>query len=352
MVLLLVGINGLVKAQPIDDPMKKIRMAAVPLVNYSKTIGASFGAMANMYYKVSSNDTISPSSSTGIFGMYTTNKTYFLAAFQQLYLHEDRWRISAAVGAGNINSQYWQDFPVDGGEFIGYGTKARFAMAKVDRKVYDNLYVGANANFVNSETAYDFPDFFPDSLKYDSRYLNNLGYQVNYDKRDHQISPFSGFNIAFKSNYFRKWLKGENNFVKFEFIYNHYFMVRNERNILVARFSAAISAGDVPFQGKNVVGQDDLRGYSSGRYRNDQIYALQAEYRWRFYKRLGMVGFAGVATAVEKAGDIFNTGLLPGAGVGLRYLMIPEERINVGIDIAKGKGDWGLYFRIGESFGR
>ena len=65
-----------------------------------------------------------------------------------------------------------------------------------------------------------------------------------------------------------------------------------------------------------------------------------------------MVGFAGIATAVEKVGDIFENELLPGAGVGIRYLMIPKERINIGIDVAKGKGDWGLYFRIGESFGR
>ncbi len=33
-------------------------------------------------------------------------------------------------------------------------------------------------------------------------------------------------------------------------------------------------------------------------------------------------------------------------------LMIPKERINVGVDVALGKDDWGLYFRIGEEFGR
>ncbi|MCK4560926.1 MAG: hypothetical protein KAV45_14180 [Calditrichia bacterium] len=44
-------------------------------------------------------------------------------------------------------------------------------------------------------------------------------------------------------------------------------------------------------------------------------------------------------------------GLLPGAGVGLRYMAIPSEKINIGIDIAKGIDDWGLYFRIGETFG-
>jgi hypothetical protein len=82
------------------------------------------------------------------------------------------------------------------------------------------------------------------------------------------------------------------------------------------------------------------------------VYALQAEYRWRFYKKLGMVGFFGIASAVEHISDIPTEELLPGGGIGIRYMMIAKERINVGVDFAKGKDDWGLYFRIGESFGR
>ncbi len=30
--------------------------------------------------------------------------------------------------------------------------------------------------------------------------------------------------------------------------------------------------------------------------------------------------------------------------------MIPSRNINVGIDGALGKEDWGIYFRIGEAF--
>jgi hypothetical protein len=54
----------------------------------------------------------------------------------------------------------------------------------------------------------------------------------------------------------------------------------------------------------------------------------------------------------EEMADIFKTELLLGAAAGIRYLMLPNESINIGFDAAKGKGDWGMYFRIGESFGR
>ncbi len=38
------------------------------------------------------------------------------------------------------------------------------------------------------------------------------------------------------------------------------------------------------------------------------------------------------------------------AGAGLRFKRIPSRNINIGIDGALGKNDWGIYFRIGEAF--
>ena len=59
-----------------------------------------------------------------------------------------------------------------------------------------------------------------------------------------------------------------------------------------------------------------------------------------------------MATAVETLSDIDRAPFLPGGGFGIRYMLIEKMRINIGIDAALGKDDWGVYFRIGESFGR
>jgi hypothetical protein len=206
--------------------------------------------------------------------------------------------------------------------------------------------------YSEAETDFDLPDFFPDELKNQRINLSNIGYLLNFDKREHQRNPYGGYNIEFKNNFYRSWIGSGADFESYKITYNHYYKIKNEKNILATRVYSAIAVGDVPFQGENVVGRDDIRGYSNGKHRDNQVYAVQAEYRWRFYKKFGMVGFVGVASAVENLPDIFDEELLPGAGVGIRYLMIPKERINIGIDVAKGKDDWGLYFRIGESFGR
>ena len=335
-----------------SDSTKRIGVAVVPIIDYDPTFSVKLGLVAQAFYKLSPNDSISPSSSTGVFGMYAFNGTYFLGAFQKFHIAEDRWRVLLAGGLGNVNFQYWQEFPIVGGSFIGFNTNATFAAARVEREILDDLYAGINGVYARTQTAFDLPDWVPDSLSSEEINMHNIGYQFNYDRRDHQYNPSGGFDLIFKHSIFPEWLKNEYVFHNFKITYNHYYRIRNERHILATRFSADISAGDVPFTGQNVVGQDDIRGYTSGKYRNDQVYALQAEYRWNFYKKFGAVGFFGVATATERLGTIAENEFLPGGGIGLRYLMLPDERINVGIDVAFGKDDWGLYFRIGESFCR
>ena len=70
-----------------------------------------------------------------------------------------------------------------------------------------------------------------------------------------------------------------------------------------------------------------------------------------FKRRFGTVGFF-VLTAIESFSNLDKAPFLPGGGVGIRYMAIPKERINVGMDFVPGKDDWGIYFRIVESFGR
>ena len=112
--------------------------------------------------------------------------------------------------------------------------------------------------------------------------------------------------LNFKNQFYRDWVGSDYEFERYVVTYNQFFKLtkKNEKQVLAMRANLNIAAGDVPFEGQTVVGGDDIRGYSQGKYRNDQVYTLQAEYRWNFYKRWGMVAFAGVASAVEKFSDI------------------------------------------------
>jgi outer membrane protein assembly factor BamA len=335
---------------------KKLSFAGVPLVNYNRSLGFMIGAMGSMYYKVSEKDTISPSSTTMLIGIYSTSNTYMIGGVQQLYLNEDRWRATFFIGTGDVFFQFYQGFGQikDGaGIWVDFNSTMKFMSLDIKRKLVKNLYLGLEATFTSSITKFDIKNPITDEYISTSADMNSLGYNFLYDSRDNVNSPSSGYFIQFKNNFTREAFGSTEDFNNYELAFNNFWDIKkNGKSILVSRLFANIASGDVPFSGENIIGQDDLRGYSEGRYRGSQVYALQAELRQNIYRKFGMIGFLGFGFAVDEINEIPDSDLLPSFGIGLRYLMIPDEGINIGIDVGVGKEDWSLSFRIGETFGR
>jgi outer membrane protein assembly factor BamA len=254
----------------------------------------------------------------------------------------------------DINFQFYLEEPTAStGNFYDYSTKANLLVLQVQRNIFKRIYLGPTASFIKSTTTFSFPDASGhDSVSKSN--LNSIGYIITNDTRDHVQYPTRGMFLNFKNQFYRSWAGSDFEFERYVVTYNQFFKLtkKNEKQVLAVRASFNIAAGDVPFEGQSVVGGDDIRGYSQGKYRDDQVYTLQAEYRWNFYKRWGLVAFTGLASAVAKLSEIPDNDLLPGVGAGIRFKMLPAQKINIGIDGAVGKGDYSITFRIGEAFGR
>ena len=346
---------GFVNGQDSTAPKKqKSSIAFMPMINYNRTQDIIVGALVSKYYKLNKQDTISPSSYTGFFGMYTGKKSYVAMGFSRFYFKRDRWRVTAAAGTMDINFQFYLEDPTAStGNFYDYSTKANLLVLQVQRNIFRRIYFGPTSSFIKTTTTFDFPGASgKDSVSKST--LNNIGYIITNDTRDHVQNPTRGMFLNFKNQFYRNWAGSDFEFERYLITYNQFFKLRqkDEKQVLAIRATINVAAGDVPFEGQTVVGSDDIRGYSQGKYRNDQVYTLQAEYRWNFYKRWGLVAFAGIASAVEKISDVPDSDLLPGVGAGIRFKMLPSEKINIGIDGAVGKGDYSITFRIGEAFGR
>lgn len=339
------------KSEVDDKEEKNFKFAGIPLVGYNNTVGFSFGAMLNGYYKINQKDTISPSSSTSIIGMYTTNKSYFAAFVQQFYLNEDKWRLKLIGGFGNANLQVYNDFG-DAGQFVDYSTLMSIFSLDVKRKVYKKFYGGLSGSLMTANTTFDYLDPGTGENYVDKQVMNNLGVNVLYDSRNNLNYPTKGLQVYFNTQFYQDWMGNDSSFTRIEFTYNAYFNFKSDKRVLMLRYYSLSSFGEVPFQGQNVIRGDDIRGYSKGKYRDNQIYSYQVEYRHRFENRFGFVAFAGIAAAVPKMLDLLHTMYLPGAGVGVRYMLIKKEKINIGIDVALGRDDWSLTFRLGEAFSR
>ena len=351
----MLGTFACVYGQDSTQSRKQINgIAAIPMINYNRTQGLVVGAIVSNYFKMNKKDSISPSSNIGIAGIYTEQKSYALFLYSQLFMARDRWRVRLAAGTIDINFQFYLEDPVTStGNFSDYSTKAKLVVLQVQRNIFKRIYFGPTASFIKATTTFSFPgESGQDSVS--SSILNNIGYIITNDTRDHVQYPTHGMFLNFKNQFYRNWIGSDYEFVRYIVTYNQFFKLSktNDKHVLVARATLNIASGDVPFEGQTVVGGEDIRGYSQGKYRNDQVYTLQTEYRLNFYRKWGLVAFTGIASAVEKFSDISSSVLLPGVGAGLRYRMLPSEKVNIGVDVGVGRGDYSITFRIGEAFGR
>ena len=97
-----------------------------------------------------------------------------------------------------------------------------------------------------------------------------------------------------------------------------------------------------------------MRGYYTGRYRDRNLLATQAELKYRIIPRISLVAFAG-------AGSVYNTRInlgdfKPSYGAGFRYFFDTIRGLSLRMDYAFGeKRDGeerqkGFYIALGEAF--
>ncbi|WP_340114391.1 BamA/TamA family outer membrane protein [Maribellus mangrovi] len=329
------------KKERLDHSGYNVSFIPLPYVNYNRSIGFMAGVAPMLQFSPLKNDTLSPLSTVGALGLYSANKSWGAAVFGLFYLKQDTWRIATGAGTGTLNFQFFLNLL---NWWIPYDTDADFFVFIINRKLIEHLYGGVSYTYVNLKT--NFGDV-PVDLE---TALQSLGAQFRLDSRDNVYNPFRGTNSKVQFTMFPEWMGNEFVSRNIELEYNQYFPVRSYTDVLAARFYGGFGIGDISFNQQFVVGGTDVRGYTQGKYRGNNQFALQAEYRWNPFKRTGFVGFAGVATVLESVNDADNGKILPGAGLGFRYVLLKETGIRVGLDFAVGQDDWGVYFRIGEAF--
>ena len=330
--------------QTAHKPVKNIDFNVMPYLNYNRTLEFMFGAIPMMMYKIDKTDSISPKSLSGISAVYTTNKSYFISAFNKLYFNEDKWRAQVFFMIGDHNSQFYMD-DIDAPDFYDFGTKTTIVGVTLQRKIIKYLYAGFGYSYSHYDTTYQ-DNIQPSSVTH----TNGLQLLTLYDTRDAVYYPTKGDKIRLRWINYPEWFGNEVEANKILSEYDKYFPMRDGTDVIAARFSGKFGLGNIAFEQQVTIGGEDIRGYSEGKYRGDGLMALQCEYRYNFNKKMGLVGFAGVATIYGSATPDFDWKLYPGAGVGYRYRAFKTEKFNVGLDAAVGKGDWGIYFRIGEAF--
>jgi hypothetical protein len=170
------------------------------------------------------------------------------------------------------------------------------------------------------------------------------------DTRDRVLQPRRGTFGEVKWTGFRSLSGLDGGFGAGSADLRHYLPV-GERSVLALQGKGQLTSGTAPFTLLPKLGGNQLmRGYREGRFRDDVLAVLQAELRFPLVWRFGGAVFGGVGE-VAAGVDAF-----PGfgdweraAGLGLRF-RLNEAGATIRVDWARGREGSGLYVGFGEAF--
>lgn len=321
---------------------KNKSLTVLPIPSFDRSKGVGLGLIGMLFLK--SENPLNPTSRIGGGGLVTTKGNWYVGLYEQMYFDNDNWRITSAQVIGNTNFQTYVSSPDFGETEIPFQNTIKLFYLQAKRQILKDFYTGLQVQASQSKTTFSLPETGEETTTQNDY---SIGIPFSYDSRNHVYNPNKGLYVNLNLNTLPQWLGNISGYSKITANMNYYISI-DTNMVLASRASLYNSFGTVPFVGQKVIGGTDIRGYTKGLYRGNQAYSLQTELRWHLKGKLGIVGFGGVAVSVDDNGNASS--LLPAIGSGLRYLLVKQEGINVGIDAAIGKNDFGIYFRLSEAF--
>ncbi len=334
----------------------------IPLIINNPTIETGFGGVGMYFFKFDKEDMVSPPSLVNLYAIYSTNKSYILLASARMYWNEDKNRATLIAGPIRINHDFI--YENDEGEdlHLVYSELRSIVTAEYSRKIFGDFYLGAMYLGTKTEFKFDkgtdeeneFTEEFFRANDITDNFISSIGLNFSFDNRNYVYNPTKGLMFSIRPKLNREWLGSDNDYVDTDFT-AVYFIPLSINQVLGFSLSGGIATGDVPFDGYQSYGlRNNLRGYPVGKYRGKNMAALQAEYRRNIYNRWGAVAFAGTGSVWgndDNGEEAFERTWLPSIGLGIRYMVSKEKRINLRLDFAMGvDGNQGVYFGIMEAF--
>lgn len=181
--------------------------------------------------------------------------------------------------------------------------------------------------------------------------ISGGGPLLNFDSRDNIFFPTTGTYVEAELFFNRQAFGSDFDFFRFSVDASKYFSGEKKR-VLALNAWFVSSTGEVPFQQLALLGGPrKMRGYFEGRYREKNLWMLQAEYRVPLFWRLGGVVFGGIGSVGPDLGGLFGQQVHATCGAGLRVLLADDDHINLRIDVgANEHGEIFPYLTVREAF--
>jgi hypothetical protein len=344
------------------DTNKRNSFLPLPALAYNQEAGFQFGAIGLYSFYIDKKDpVIRPSQFYAI--AYTSTKGQ-----SQVSLKTDLW--SRANKWHHIYEARFYNLP-----FNFYGTGGKTLLANEDKIIQKRFRLNAEVERALTKSYYPGLGIEFESLSIKDKELGGIYDTENFtdknggkflmfkltqllDTRNTNTYTTRGLYARMRFGYAPDFFKEENFSGTFTTLDGRYFTSPSKKTVLATQvfYESLGSNKAIPFYMLRQMGNDQMmRGYYLGRYRDKNYLAVQAELRYRFIDRLGLVAFAGTASVYGQ--EKFDTGnLKPNYGIGGRFLFDLDKSLSLRLDYGFGekppgeKRISGFYISLGEAF--
>ncbi len=334
----------------------KNKLLIFPLTALSTETNWVFG-LANVFlFKTSKKDSLLRISTMPSGFLYTLNKQILIALGANIYLPKEKYIIRFENTFSKFPDKFWgigNNTPETAKE--SYTFTQFYINPQLHRKVKNNFFLGAGWDF-----QYVFDISFNSAGNFAKQEVVGIYNRTNYhvsgyslfvmhDSRNHTYMPTKGSLLRIKFSNFNEQVGSEYNFQGVEIDFRKFIKI-SQKQTLAMQYLSTFTFGDVPYRSLAVLGGNSImRGYYAGRYRDKKFLGAQLEYRFPIYWRFSGVTFASAGQVADHTSDISLSGFKYAAGTGLRFAVLPSEKLNLRLDVAYGNS-LNYYIVLAESF--
>jgi hypothetical protein len=318
----------------------------IPMSNPTLGTGLVVGG-AYFYPQTEEQARKQPASLTGAGVMYTSNDSKALIIGQQNYWNEDRWRFTGAIGAADIRLSLLAPDESGEGTSVDYTVSGPLLFAQLSRRLKGDWYGGLQFRVIGAtQTIETDTEGESSDLDIGDVVVAGLGPVLEYDSRDLPMNSYSGRHLKVQAILNYQSLDADNNYQSYSAFYRSYHSV-TDSVVLAWELHGCQRVGTVPLWSACTVA---LRGFSATDYLGMASASTQLEARWKFSKRWGLVGFAGVGSIGDSFSGIQDNNSIPSYGFGIRFMVLQSKRINMRVDFARSADSDAVYLSVGEAF--
>jgi hypothetical protein len=334
--------------------IKNHKIGILPILFFTPETKLGFGGFVYNAFRLKLGDSITRKSITQSYLTYTLNKQFAFENDYQVWIRKNRFYFTGVLDYSMFPQFYFGigNDTRNEDRFLVAFSSSRIKMKNLMR-LFNSVYGGL---FFHFEQAFGQDDNLKRNIKnrevfgamsFDAK---GIGPLLIIDLRDNPLNPSHG--LYFETSYmdYKSLFNNEHMFFNYILDMRKYATIV-KKIVWNANVYLNFNVGEVPFRLlPEIGGPRFLRGYYRGRFKDNNMFVIQQEFRIPLYKRFGAALFGGIGAVAKTSSDLLSNTVHYNYGLGLRFKMKQNDNANIRLDFGLTKDSHGLYLVFAEAF--